>query len=233
MSVTIAGVLEHIGWTNVELRALLELAYQISDAERRYRLVGGPESVLAARFDINATVPKDASARDVYPMLQALLADRFRLRLHTESRPLPVYLVTVAKDGRLGPNLKPTSIDCATFFADWARDRTIKGPVARDGTPMCLRSDDPFPRGNHIMSASTIAGLLSRAQGAADRPLINGTGLTGNFEWELRFAWSGAQNADAPWIGAAMEEQLGLKLEPRTWPVDVWVIDSVEMPTAD
>jgi len=85
-----------------------------------------------------------------------------------------------------------------------------------------------------IRSATALSVLLNRVQGFVDRPVTDATGLTGSFEWRLTFKSRVQFIGDAvPSIYTAVQEQLGLKLEPRTGPVDVLVIDSVEMPTPD
>jgi uncharacterized protein (TIGR03435 family) len=146
-------------------------------------------------------------------MVQALLADRFQLKTHQETRQLPIYTLVVAKDG---PKFKPSKINGTTD--DTGRTRLhVAG------------SDDTI---------SILARELARTLG---RVVVNQTGLTGRYD--LRLQWTpddapppnGAplDPSEAPGIFTAIQEQLGLKLESGRGPVPVIVIDSVEMPSAN
>lgn len=109
--------------------------------------------------------------------------------------------------------------------------------------PLCtivlLRAGDVTATGVPAMVAQVDrdAGPLMRPlpalHGFADRPLRDATGLTGNFEWQITRAFPGLGPSDYPSLPTALEEQLGLKLEPRTAAVDVLVIDSLELPTPE
>lgn len=164
-------------------------------------------------------------------MLRSLLDDRFKLRIHQETRDMPVYAVTVARPGRLGPALIPSEVNCVEFISARAVNPALTEPVAKNGTPLCFHSDGVRPV--KLSPATPIATLLLRAGGFTDRPLIDATGLTGSFEWELTFSLVDSPDATAPLLREAFREQLGLKLEPRVAPIEVWVVDSVEMPEAD
>jgi uncharacterized protein (TIGR03435 family) len=79
--------------------------------------------------------------------------------------------------------------------------------------------------------AGPLTRLFPGIQGFVDRPLVDATGLTGNFEWEITRAMPGVETSEYPSMFTALEEQLGLKVEPQMATIDVIVIDSVEMPT--
>ena len=99
--------------TNTPLRMLIMMAYEL---QQEAQLVGGPPALLTAKFDITAKTAGNATLRqkDLPPLLRTLLADRFKLKAHTESRELPIYdLVLARSDGRLGPDLRPSKSDCA------------------------------------------------------------------------------------------------------------------------
>ena len=99
--------------TNTPLRMLIMMAYEL---QQEAQLVGGPPALLTAKYDITAKSAGNATLRqkDLPPLLRTLLADRFKLKAHTESRELPVYdLVLARSDGRLGPDLRPSKSDCA------------------------------------------------------------------------------------------------------------------------
>jgi uncharacterized protein (TIGR03435 family) len=82
-----------------------------------------------------------------------------------------------------------------------------------------------------LQSAGEISSLIRMLQGQVDRPVVDATSLKGTYEWSVSFALGAAANGDAAPIYTAIQEQLGLKLEPRTAPYEVVVIDAVEMPT--
>ena len=224
-----------VTYTNITLRALIVRAYGIEATIERFTLQGGPEKILAARFNVTAKEPEGAPAGQTMLMLRTLLAERFNLKLHTETRQLPIYAAVVAREGRLGAALRPTAHDCVAFAAAGGKRDDDNAPRAADNRPLCFVSDSLGAGGAlTIRNAAPLAQLLNRVQGFADRPVSDATGLTGSFEWELTFSSRG-QTLDGalPSIYTALPEQLGLKLEPRTGPVAVLVIDSVGMPTPD
>src|SRR5678816_2784372 len=95
---------------NLTLRLLIVMAYELQD----FQITGGPAWQTADRFDISAKAENpNTSFAQMRPMLQNLLADRFKLKAHRETRELPIYaLVLTRADGRLGPNIKPSTADC-------------------------------------------------------------------------------------------------------------------------
>jgi uncharacterized protein (TIGR03435 family) len=214
--------------------------------------MGGPSWIAAEHFDINAKAdgelfPRDG-ARPLDAALQALLADRFKLVVHTESRELPIYALVVARnDGRLGPNLtRSSTTDCDAMLAA-ARQRRGGAPPppppASGQPPPCgwITGNDRLVADSILLSQ--LAGLLS---GPVERSVFDRTGLTGRFD--ARLMWTPFQmpqrppndpddlppvDANGPSIFTAVEEQLGLKLESTRGLVEVLVIDRVERPTPD
>lgn len=226
----IASFRPHIAITNIEVINLIRLAYGVTYGQQ-YALIGGSPDVLTSRFDIAATIPDGATKEQVVEMLRTVLADRFKLRIHKETRELPVYALMVVRPGRLGPAMVPSQTNCIDFLAARATDTSLVEPRARNGDPLCLHSDSLTPV---VLSSSTpIEGVVLRVQGFVDRPLVDATDLPGNFAWQLTFSLGDSPNATAPSLRDAVREQLGLKLEPRTAPIDVWVIDAVHLPTPD
>ena len=218
--------------TNMTLRMLIVQAYGIEFTIERFALVGGPDRLLATRYDITAKPPDGVHTRpQVQLMLRALLADRFKLRTHTETREVPIYAMTVARDGRLGPEMRPSSHDCPALFAAGARPSDPNPPLDRRGKGLCWNNFD-FGATQGVRFAGPMAALVTRgAQPYVDRPVIDATGLSGNYEWQLTFTMRPTPESEASSIFTAFQEQLGLKLEPRTGPYEVRVIDSVEAPT--
>ncbi len=194
---------------NYRLRDIILGAYGL----RSYQLAGAPDWIDTTRFDIVGRAPEGVPRNDT--MLRTLLTDRFRLKTHTEMRQIPIYTLVLARDDRrLGPQLRPSTIDCAVTHCT---SSVVSGKIRTSGYSM-----------------AEVARLLT---GNVDRMVVDGTGLTGIYDLEL--AWTpdiGAAEVvtrDAPSLFTAIVEQLGLKLQPAVGPVEVRVIDSVERPTPD
>ncbi len=205
------------------------------------QLVGGPTWLTSDRFDIVATVAGNPPPEQIPLMLRALLADRFKLVIHTERRELPIYaLVLARRDGKLGARISPATFDCLA-----ARGRATGAPPtppAPSGRVPCgLR----FRPGNVVGEGISLAQLADRLAPFVNRVVIDQTGLAGNFDLDLEWTpdqWK-PQLAEVPQqpqsipngpsLFTALQEQLGLKLEPTRGPVDVLVIDSVSQPTPD
>ena len=206
--------------TNMRLRAVITTAYGI----RPERIVGLPAWTDQERFDIAARAPAGTPDSELPLMLRTLLAERFRLVIRPEMREQPVYALVVARAGTLGPNLKP-STECGT--------------AGRPGCGAITGSDGK--RAYIIVGARGIDLLVRVLQGLTDRPVIDRTGLTGTYDFEVRFsaasaALSAADPAnlpDLPSIFSAVQEQLGLRLEPATGPVEFLVVERIERPSPD
>jgi uncharacterized protein (TIGR03435 family) len=180
-----------------------------------------PESLLRTKFDINAVGEGDSQA-----MLRTLLAERFQLRTHTEIQEVPIYTLTVARKGQLGPGLRPSQHNCFRFFGGGGKRSDPDLPAPCQSTIGKTRNG---ARLNH--SAGTMQELLLQlAQPELDLPLVDKTGLEGNFEWELAFSRQ-IRDPNAPRISEAFEDQLGLKIQSSKGPWSVIVIDHVQLPT--
>jgi uncharacterized protein (TIGR03435 family) len=213
--------------TNTRLDLLVRGVFEV---ERQEMAVGErvPSWFASERWDIIAQGPPGASLQQVRTMLQNLLIDRFKLVTRREVRDTPMYALVVARsDGRLGPQLKPSTADCAALLA------AFKATGATRPTPdsnVCgLQPIRGRFRGKGILLAD-----LARALAVSGRPVGDATGLIGAFDFELK--WTPDDAADAT-VGAslftAIQEQLGLRLEPRQTPVNAFVVESVERPTPD
>jgi uncharacterized protein (TIGR03435 family) len=222
---------------NTPLRVIIESAYGV----RGFQILGGPGWVDSARFDVEAKAGARADRREVGLMLQSLLEERFKLKVHRESRELPVYALTAAKGGL--KLRKPNAGGCAGLdtMPRPAGDQRPPNPcgITLGGSPSTV-----------IMQGGNIAmGLfLGEITELIGRPVSDKTGVVENFDFRLEFTPDettpalvkrGAQvdsngKADpsaSPSIFAALQQQLGLKLESTKGPVDVLVIDHVERPT--
>jgi uncharacterized protein (TIGR03435 family) len=175
-------------------------------------------------------------------MLRGLLDERFALRLRTEMRSLSTYALQLARtDGRLGAQLRTSTIDCA---ANLASPTPNTASVDSQGWPPCglalVRSmvgklRTRVEAKHSAVTMQQFAGALQRVVG---RPVLDRTGLVGTFDLEYAYvqenpstaAGAAAEPADLPDLFTALQEQLGLKLEPSKDAVEVLVIDSVEQP---
>jgi uncharacterized protein (TIGR03435 family) len=207
---------------NQTVRQILYSAYQTQD----YRVVGGPAWLATDRFDVAAKSGTDASLPERLQMVRALLADRFGLRMHAETREQPIYVLEVAeRDRRPGPALKVSA--CVPTGPN--------GPATADALlDRCFNRNSP---GMLAAGGGTLDGLANQLGRLAviGRPVVNKTELAGAFDYELKFAPDAAASAggDAVAIFTALREQLGLRLEPSRAPVEVFVIDAANAPPAD
>jgi uncharacterized protein (TIGR03435 family) len=211
----------HFRTVNLSLKDLLQFAYGLP----RSQILGGPPWLDSTMFDIDAKsdpsmdaqlhkLPSDQARRQKQLMVQAVLADRFKLAAHQETRQQPIYALVVVKGG---PKFKSSKINGTTV--DGGRSRL------------------------HIAGSDDTVALLARELAQVlGRVVVNNTGISGRYD--LTLTWTpddapapmlnGAPDANAPpGIFTAIQEQLGLKLESTKGPVPVLVIDRVEPPSAN
>ena len=220
--------------TNVPLQRLILAAYELFPQQ----LAGGPRWVDSDRFDVVAQANEDLGPSmpggppgRAQQMLQRLLADRFKLAVHTETREQAVYELTIASsDGRLGPRIAAAKIDCMPLMI-----AAGQGKAAMPPTSQCGGSVGP---GRISMHGALIASFVRALSGLTGRIVQDRTGLTGGFDFDLEFAPEPGAGPDTSAPGAsgaslftALEEQLGLKLRATRGQVQVVVIDRVEQPT--
>ena len=241
--------------TNIPLRLLIRNAYQVQDSQ----LVGGPAWITSDRFDIMAKAEGDVPPPDpggppgppgvMTLMLRTLLADRFKLVVHHETRELPIYALVIARsDGKLGPQLRPAAVDCTSVMAAArARGGPPPAPPQPGERPSCGMR---FGLGQMAAGGFPLSQFANSLSQFVQRMVIDRTGLTGSFDLDL--TWTPDQlpqrapgtpadqplrvngvdiDPNGPSIFTAVQEQLGLKLDSQRGPVDVLVIDSVEHPT--
>jgi uncharacterized protein (TIGR03435 family) len=234
--------------TNMAARQLIVFAYQLG----QYQLVGGPTWLADDKFDLTAKMegnpewggPGTGRPDPIQLAMRKLLAERFKLKLHVESRDLDAYALVLAKPGVTGPQLKQSPTDCAALMkqAQQGQAPPPPGPPSFDKPMPCSIMGrigtimfDGFPM-------SQAAGMLG---GQAGRPVVDRTGLAGNWQFIMSFAQERrlgpegpgealpAPDPNLPNFFTALQEQLGLKLEPAKAPFDVTVIDSAEHPVDD
>ncbi len=196
--------------SNESLRQLIREAYSLNDNQ----IDGGPKWMDADRFDINARAAGPAEGDEIMTMLQTLLADRFKLGFHKETRSLPGYALVVAKSGM---KIRPADAG--------------ESHVGRHSN-----SEHTSMEVEHAKIAD-VADALSRSLRA---PVIDETGVTGVFSFKLEWTPENLSARDAPRdasdnpsLFTAIQEKLGLKLEARKVPTEIFVIDSAEKPIVD
>jgi len=222
---------------NQSLEDLVRFAYGLEFTIEG--LVSGvPDSLRSERYDIEAKTAGNANQKQLQSMMRALLADRFKLKAHPESKQLPVYALVIAnRDGKLGPKMRPASTDeskyCDSF--DAATEPAHPG-YNSDGTRRCIASG----RGGMTFRARPISDLVGMLAELVGRPVIDRTGLKGRYDVDLNATlnWDHLITAGPPdtvgvnsAIFTVLQEQLGFKLESTRAAVETIVIDSVQRAT--
>jgi uncharacterized protein (TIGR03435 family) len=214
--------------TNAPALTLIRIAYPAQNRE----VVGAPDWTRTERYDVIAKARGTPSRDDVRAMTQAMLADRFRLQAHYEDREEPVYKLVLARsDGRLGDGIRRSTLDCDAIAAANRRGEKLPDVQVSNGAPPCgmRQSSGVLEIGGQPMEM--LARVLATSAG---RVVVDATGLTGNYELTLRFAPQpspGVRADNAPSVFTALQEQLGLKLEPARAPLQTLVVDHIERPT--
>jgi uncharacterized protein (TIGR03435 family) len=246
-----------MGWgVNSSLMLLIQFAYAAHDNPMSghflplpaSQVVGGPAWIDSERYDIDAKPAANTDPKQIWPMWQALLADRFKLRLHRETRELPIYDLTAAKGG---PKLPAAKAAGCVSFPPGTKPHPVPGKVD------CGYVSGPFGGFTsglfRIMGRRVhVADLVRELTSVLDRPVLDETGFTGEFDLDLSFSADDAlkgfpvpggpddpgghrlpTDPNLPNIFAALEQQLGLKLTSAKGPVEVLVIDHAERPAAN
>lgn len=256
------------------LRDLIAYAYEVP----LDRISGQDEILNGQRWEINATLPDGSKKEQIPQMVQSLLADRFGLRIHRETKERPVYVLVVAKTGLKMKEAVPDAPAPTAGAPGDSKDSQApnagqgqlniqqdgKGGAAIKGSPMGDIKVSPTPDGMIHMEMSKVPmkTLIQQLSQYVDRPVVDNTGLTANYQVALDipisalvelaraqginipgapagFGGGGAGPADAASDPAAVNsifksmENLGLKLEPRKEPLDDIVVDHVEKTPTD
>jgi uncharacterized protein (TIGR03435 family) len=250
--------------TNLSVREMMATAYNVKD----YQIVG-PEWLTAQRFDIVAKVPEGATKEDVQVMWQNLLKDRFGLKLHHDSKEMPILALVVGKNGPKFKESEPAAAagsGPAADGPDGAPGLRIMPKMGKDGMPeapagmrraggvMMMMVNGKMRLIGTGVPVGRLVDLLARQY---NKPVTDQTGLTKNYDFTLDFAPEGMMRGmpmpgggggmmagpgaggdggganipdgnEAANLATAIQEQLGLKLEPKKGPVDLLVIDHVE-----
>jgi uncharacterized protein (TIGR03435 family) len=231
-----------VRYSAVDLRLLLGIANHLKSYQ-----ISAPDWMVSERWDITARLPENADSKQIPAMLQALLRDRFQMKTHREARDLPVYGLAVDKGGL---KMKASSDDAAPSGAAAGQSVDLQGQTVNYGNGSSLTFGENKLEGKKF-SITSLADVLSRF---ADRPVIDMTGLTGEYDFTMEFS---AEDFRAMMTRAAIAqgtavspeavkfadasasdtlfsaiEILGLKLEPRKAPMEMLVVDdSLKTPT--
>jgi uncharacterized protein (TIGR03435 family) len=224
---------------NAPLQTILGAAYGV----QADLISGAPDWVSSEKYDIDVQLPDSAVDDTQKPgdgigieklqgMLQALLANRFKLTLHRQTKDLQVYELVVADGGSKLEEAKPA----------YMNPNGINGPEGR----LPKRGMMQMGLGELIDHGTTLAPLVEQLSWQLGRTVVDKTGLKGNYDFSLR--WTPGESeagmrklmgdkptadrapSSGPSLFTAIQEQLGLKLEPKTAPVQVLVVDHVEKP---
>jgi uncharacterized protein (TIGR03435 family) len=192
--------------TCMTLNVIMRQAYAV----RYYQIVGGPNWLDADHFDIIATAGTDANRGQMMAMLQTLLADRFQLKVHRESREGNIYALVVGKGG---PKLKP--------------------PTSELSHISLYRITPPDKPGiNYALDGkkSTMTQFAEHLTDEVSRPVLDRTGIQGEFDFRVDYSISDDPETGPP-IFVALQEQLGLKLEATKGRIETLVVDHADKPS--
>jgi uncharacterized protein (TIGR03435 family) len=218
--------------TNISLASLITIAHGLNNDDR---VLNVPDWTRRTRYDINAVGTPGFANEHVPAAIRGLLRERFGMQAHVEQRELPVYNLTVLRtDGRLGPAMTPATGNCRELAALRATNPAAAKAAAANAPASRVPCGIRYSNGGTLIEAGGISArdLAIIVSGPAGRAVIDKTGLGGVYDVELRHSGPDPPaTADAVSIFTAVQEQLGLRLENGTAPLDVVVVDSVSRPT--
>jgi len=244
---------------NHPLYMYIVFAYKLmpSHEQEKALLDSLPKWASTQLFTVHARAASSNPTKDQYRlMMQSLLANRFKFKYHIEQRNVPVFALTLVKAGTLGPGLRPHSSGPP---CNLPASETGSVPSPDSGTP--ADGDDNFPfscgkfnllarpnnmvlTGSRDVTMGALAMWLSGLHAAElERPVIDQTGLNGRYDFSLTWGFvppspSPASSTDQPEfeghpVGRALKDQLGVYLKHTIHPLDFFIVDHVEMPSAN
>jgi uncharacterized protein (TIGR03435 family) len=227
-----------INLTNMTLKGMIGFAWDV----QAFQISGSLSWLDSVRYDVTAKPDRNPKPGEIPAMVQALLADRFQLAVHRGTQELPIYaLVLARKDGKLGPGLTVSKEgSCTPFDTSRPQQRPQPGTAPRR---TCGNSSVNPSRLSAI--GIPIVNLVPMLEMVLERTVVDRTGLTGNFDvgmewipnetqamrWPSDLPKPPQSDIAGPSLFAAIQEQLGLKLESAKGPVEVVVIDHAEKPS--
>jgi uncharacterized protein (TIGR03435 family) len=241
--------------TNMPLFVYIVFAYKLNSNQMAPLMGQLPKWVTTSSYDIQARVDGSPTKDQMRMMMQSLLADRFKLAIHAESKQLSVYNLVQVKPGKFGPQIQPHPADATCSNAPPAPPAPGSAPTPP--APTTVAGGYPVTCGGLAIIPSTIPGRIrvgarnvpmaliatsfTSPYLGVDRPVVDQTGLTGTYDFVEEFSPQidtplppGANftpDPTGPTFQEAMKEQLGLKLDPGTGSVESYVIDHIEQPT--
>jgi bla regulator protein BlaR1 len=232
------------------LMVYIEFAYKLrlTREQQESILAYLPKWVDTDSFTIQARAPGNPSKDQMRLMMQSLLADRFKLAIHFETKQVAVLALTLVKPGKTGPKLRPHAegppCDASASPANSTAVNVVEVyPRECSVYGLSRRRDHTDLAGSRNTTMELIAASLPTFPGGVDRPVVDETGLSGRFDFTIE--WTPEPNNSAPASAEvqpdsqgttfleALNEQLGLKLKPTKALLDVLVIDHVETPSAN
>lgn len=229
--------------SGLPLTADIAFAYKLLPSEEQQLRSQLSKWAQTEIFDIEARAALPSTKDQMRLMMQSLLENRFKLKVHFETKQKPVFALVLVRPGQTGPQLRRYGDDppCAGTLA--GRPKIVAGQLP----PLCyalflvpgtINGVSVFTWGSRNVSMRQIAGDMGAAPNTnLDRPVVDETGLSGNFDFLMTFSAKPPLTADAapkdsaPTFLEALKDQLGLKLESTTAPVTTLVIDHIEEPT--
>jgi uncharacterized protein (TIGR03435 family) len=195
-------------------------------------VIGLPDWANTDRYDVTTKPPAGSTLEQRSEMMRTMFAERMKVKAHVEQRERDTYALVLARsDGRLGPQLKPSTLDCGP-----RPPGTPPPPPPSEFTDFASRCGGSFSKNSIVSGGMTIDSLVPSLAGLAGRLVNNRTGLQGFYALTLNFsaprqAGDTAPPDDVPEFFTALQEQLGLKLQPEKTMVPILVIDHIERPT--
>ena len=233
---------------NAPFRELLRFAFQVQP----FQIEGLPAWANSDRFDVTAKAEGEIAptqpgqAGPIQFMMRTLLAERFGLVYHEETREMPISVLVLARpDGKLGPGLEKSTTDCQAMFAARRGGGPPPPPPAFGEKLQCGFRVGPGTISGGASQMTQLAQFLSQNMG---RIVLEKTGLAGNYDFNITYTpdqmpnFNGqpglapgfpAIDPNGPPLATAIQEQLGLKLESQRGPVTMFVVDNVSQPTPD
>ncbi len=233
---------------NYPLLQFLIFSYKLSNFQINALASTLPKWANTNRYDIEARAGANTTKDQFRLMVQALLADRFKLAVHYDTKQLPVLVMVLDKPGKLGPKMRehPASDPCSNVPASYGSPiplKTAEGyPVTCSVFFSWLEAGSFHAAGRNVDLNLMVTQMTNPQLYGIDRPVLNKTGLTGRYDLlfdyipDLGTLPPGTNlqlNEGGPSFQEALKAQAGLKLEPQTGPVDLLVVDHVEEPSAN
>lgn len=225
------------GYSNCSVSDYIEFAYKLwlTPSQKQSLDAQLPNWAITDRFNIYMKGPGKTSKDKKRVTMQSLLADRFKLSVHFETREMPVFVLVPLTPGEPAPKLipRPDGVPCPAPWVDFPEDIPATCGIFGGGP-----GDGRASIGGRGVTMAEIANALTQQDSGIQRPILDQTGLTGKYDFVIVFAPQSpkyspeyVRQIGGPTLEEALRDQLGLKMEATTGPVDVLVVDRIEKPT--